>query len=69
MNVENKRGLAREGAPEPVSRDQIFRRVRGYAQSKLLVQLTEGRIGNHIILYYYVYLPGGGKLVTCAVTA
>ena len=36
----------RDGTAEPVSRDQVLRRERGYGKH-FLVQLTTNRIGNH----------------------
>ena len=38
--------LTRDGAAEPVSRDQILRHARGQGNIIFLVQLTPSRIGN-----------------------
>ena len=38
--------LTPDGTAEPVSRDQILRRVRGQGKFIFLVQLTTSRIGN-----------------------
>ena len=48
--------LTRDGAAEPVSRDQILRHARGQRNIIFLVQLTPSRIGNltrliHTLLY------------------
>ena len=48
--------LTRDGTAEPVSRDQILRRVRGQGNFIFSVKLTTGRIGNlaqliHTLLY------------------
>ena len=48
--------LTRDGAAEPVSRDQILRHARGHGDIIFVVQLTPSRIGNltrliHTLLY------------------
>ena len=63
--------LTRDGAAEPVSRDQILRYARGQGNIIFPVQLTTSRIGNltrliHTLLYVmtiHTYTVESGKNV------